>query len=615
VVDFGFARLKPKRDVNEEGGGMRTPCFTLQYAAPEVLDQALPAAAKQQLATASTTVAVDSSSNDGYNESCDLWSLGVIMYALLSGRSPFLSHRPKEDTALQIMKRIRAGDIRMESTSSPTDFAAWKHVSPAAKQLVRGLLTVDPKKRLNLDDLFNSAWVKLAEQQQHSTSATTSARSNHLLSPAVLSDQPLDAKRSLMQTFNAFHRVTREGGMPSSTTAASSSSSSAATMTKLVISSKQQQHQLQQQQHQRSRCHKPQTKTASTSSSSGCSSLSSASNSLSSPTKQLLATPWTFYGSGGTAGGGSGSSKSSSDSGCSDSVLNYRTRSRIHDYLNSLSQIQQAKQLNVSSPSSSPTSSTSSASSHPFPSPSPSSSSSSLTPPPRMQIALPAVVAAEALSGVSYRLLPPSASLSSSLPTSSSHHPSLHHHHLHSTSSVSITAVPPLVPQNAMDFCQQYLTSTTSSASGPMTRSRKRRLKDDDEDDPDAAVKKKSFSGSNNNTLLSGVSVTAIQEHTTTTNTVAAGGSSANAMWHHQRAAVDLFIRASPSSSSTATAAVSLIPIKEDSAATIVFPQPSSSMMPMVTMQTGAASSLVSQLQLPLPAVASLLPPVTITID
>ena len=33
VVDFGFARLKPKRDLNgevAEGGGMRTPCFTLQ---------------------------------------------------------------------------------------------------------------------------------------------------------------------------------------------------------------------------------------------------------------------------------------------------------------------------------------------------------------------------------------------------------------------------------------------------------------------------------------------------------------------------------------------------------------------------------------------------------
>ena len=34
-------------------------------------------------------------------------------------------------------------------------------MSPAAKQLVRGLLTVDPKKRLGLDDLFNSAWIKV----------------------------------------------------------------------------------------------------------------------------------------------------------------------------------------------------------------------------------------------------------------------------------------------------------------------------------------------------------------------------------------------------------------------------------------------------------------------
>ena len=41
VVDFGFARLKPKREIGEEGGGMRTPCFTLQYAAPEVLEQAI----------------------------------------------------------------------------------------------------------------------------------------------------------------------------------------------------------------------------------------------------------------------------------------------------------------------------------------------------------------------------------------------------------------------------------------------------------------------------------------------------------------------------------------------------------------------------------------------
>ena len=40
IVDFGFARMKPNPlDDESESSGMRTPCFTLQYAAPEVLDQ------------------------------------------------------------------------------------------------------------------------------------------------------------------------------------------------------------------------------------------------------------------------------------------------------------------------------------------------------------------------------------------------------------------------------------------------------------------------------------------------------------------------------------------------------------------------------------------------
>ena len=48
---------------------MRTACFTLQYAAPEVIDQGLPQT---------------SCSANGYNESCDLWSLGVILVILLT---------------------------------------------------------------------------------------------------------------------------------------------------------------------------------------------------------------------------------------------------------------------------------------------------------------------------------------------------------------------------------------------------------------------------------------------------------------------------------------------------------------------------------------------------
>lgn len=50
IIDFGFARLKPP-----DNQPLKTPCFTLHYAAPELFN------------------------HNGYDESCDLWSLGVIL--------------------------------------------------------------------------------------------------------------------------------------------------------------------------------------------------------------------------------------------------------------------------------------------------------------------------------------------------------------------------------------------------------------------------------------------------------------------------------------------------------------------------------------------------------
>ena len=57
VIDFGFARLKPP-----DNQPLKTPCFTLHYAAPELLN------------------------HNGYDESCDLWSLGVILVSLYRPR-------------------------------------------------------------------------------------------------------------------------------------------------------------------------------------------------------------------------------------------------------------------------------------------------------------------------------------------------------------------------------------------------------------------------------------------------------------------------------------------------------------------------------------------------
>ncbi|CAL8402220.1 unnamed protein product [Boreogadus saida] len=108
VIDFGFARLCPAG-----GGRLQTPCFTLQYAAPELFDAA------------------------GYDKACDLWSLGVILYTMLSGQVPFHSEQRgmTSSYASDIMQKIKEGDFSL-------DGEAWKGVSEEAKELVKALRCV-----------------------------------------------------------------------------------------------------------------------------------------------------------------------------------------------------------------------------------------------------------------------------------------------------------------------------------------------------------------------------------------------------------------------------------------------------------------------------------------
>uniref|UniRef100_A0A131X7V9 non-specific serine/threonine protein kinase n=1 Tax=Hyalomma excavatum TaxID=257692 RepID=A0A131X7V9_9ACAR len=173
VVDFGFARLKP-----QDNQLMKTPCFTLNYAAPEVLRQASPG----------NTAA-------GYSESCDLWSLGVILYAMLSGRAPFQTPS-RSASAAALMQRIREGEF---SFNGPQ----WEPVSDQAKDVIRGLLTVEAPRRLTMAELRAHPWV-------HTRSSVWSAP---LMTPDVLSSSssPRAAESAVRATFGAFHLATRGG--------------------------------------------------------------------------------------------------------------------------------------------------------------------------------------------------------------------------------------------------------------------------------------------------------------------------------------------------------------------------------------------------------------------
>ncbi|XP_077311968.1 ribosomal protein S6 kinase alpha-4-like isoform X2 [Lithobates pipiens] len=167
VIDFGFARLRPPGS-----RPLHTPCFTLHYAAPELL------------------------SHQGYDESCDLWSLGVIMYTMLCGQVPFQGARSgsPHSRAADIINKIKEGDFVMQGES-------WEHVSDEAKELVKGLLTVDPSCRLNLSELKESDWL----------CGGRPLSSTPLMTPDVLESSGMATKTFVNATFMAFKRGKREG--------------------------------------------------------------------------------------------------------------------------------------------------------------------------------------------------------------------------------------------------------------------------------------------------------------------------------------------------------------------------------------------------------------------
>lgn len=94
MIDFGTSMVyDPSKPLEEKLG-------TPYYIAPEVL-------------------------NKNYNFKCDIWSVGVITYILLSGNPPF-----NGSTDQEIMKKVRAGKYNFDDN-------CWKAVSNNAKDFIK----------------------------------------------------------------------------------------------------------------------------------------------------------------------------------------------------------------------------------------------------------------------------------------------------------------------------------------------------------------------------------------------------------------------------------------------------------------------------------------------
>ena len=113
----GFATAK----MNEEGIIEKKIKETSYYFAPEII-------------------------SNNYDEKCDIWSIGVIMYLLLSGRLPFSG-----ENDIEINEKILKGKYDLK-------ISAFKNISLEAIDLIKNLLIVNPLARINAKDALNHIW-------------------------------------------------------------------------------------------------------------------------------------------------------------------------------------------------------------------------------------------------------------------------------------------------------------------------------------------------------------------------------------------------------------------------------------------------------------------------
>ena len=143
IIDFGFSVLLGKNDMNKKEDKddndlkkygfkrMKSKVGTLYYISPEII-------------------------KGNYDEKCDIWACGVILYILLCGYPPF--NAPSDKEVYNIISQVKY------------DFnqPIWKNVSKYAKELIKNMLT-PAKNRYTAKQVLSSKWfeVKLKDSEEN----------------------------------------------------------------------------------------------------------------------------------------------------------------------------------------------------------------------------------------------------------------------------------------------------------------------------------------------------------------------------------------------------------------------------------------------------------------
>ena len=120
IMDFGLSKILGKKEKTSDGFG------TLTFVSPEVLIR------------------------KPYNKEIDIWSIGVILYLILSGDLPF---DDEEDDEQKIAKSIVFNEVEFPSKK-------FGNKSKEVIELIKRCLTKEPKDRIKIDEIIKSDWIQ-----------------------------------------------------------------------------------------------------------------------------------------------------------------------------------------------------------------------------------------------------------------------------------------------------------------------------------------------------------------------------------------------------------------------------------------------------------------------
>lgn len=126
LIDFGTSKyFKPKERLKGFAG-------SVYYVAPEVIQ-------------------------DNYNEKCDIWSLGVILFIMLSGNPPFVGN---DD--IHTLRLVQEQEPNFEGK-------IWESISPACKTLLLKMLLKNPEHRYSITEVIAHEWFQQSNQSSDNT--------------------------------------------------------------------------------------------------------------------------------------------------------------------------------------------------------------------------------------------------------------------------------------------------------------------------------------------------------------------------------------------------------------------------------------------------------------